>query len=139
MLRSKILSMLSVLIIAVTMLIPTGASVFAAAPEKVAATSGCSASLWAPYKAGNQIRARVTVTCSTTKPSMQAGVGLSQTQGYWDGPWSNVFCSNTKTCTATISIACKTGYWYSAGDGNATGMSGVLPSPPESGRTYIKC
>jgi hypothetical protein len=136
MLRSKILSMLSVLIIAVTMLIPTGLPVLAAAPVKAAADSPtCRISLLAPWKAGNQIRARATITCSAPYANLQVRAWL---EGY--GLPQVVTCHNTKSCQATVSHTCKTGYWRSGNDGQVWDkVSKDHFWSPLSPYTYIKC
>jgi hypothetical protein len=109
--------------------------------EIVALASGCTASLWAPWKAGNQVSARVRINCPTVKPKIVAGVGLdrnSWSNDSWNGPWKNNTCNNTNTCTVTISLACRTGNWWSTGNGQV-GSEYINPSPYISSPTYISC
>jgi hypothetical protein len=105
--------------------------------NKVSVAAGCTQTLLAPWKAGTQIWTRVTVTCPTIAKQIIPGAGLSPDGLNWDWYWAQNICNNAKSCTVTLSIKCKTGYWYSL----AQSIMSISPAPRDivSGRTYIKC
>jgi hypothetical protein len=111
------------------------------APDEIQVLSnGCSASLWAPWRAGTFVRSRVRVNCPTVQNRIQVGGTIERNSHIVADQW--VVCNNSSTCTITVQYStpsCLPGNYRSTGWGVVNGNQNVNPSPSYSPLVYLGC